>query len=458
MDDSSSVSSVTTTMNDVKLSSSITSKEKQQQQRPPKDKQQQQQQQQQQRAPKEKQQQQQHQQQQKQQQQKVPKEQQQQNDNTRKVVEALPSTSQPLANRLAFFDHLVRKPINASLYSDVELHTATIELGLLYKNGYIHEDDDRCSALIVTFCKIIQDYNAPYDKNLSRDLDKHISKQFDYLVHCRQHSIGMGNIIKFLRFVISNVNPELSESAAKESIINSLLTFFEERITFARKSIATYFTSALRDGDVILTFGSSPLIRYILQVASTTKQFRLIVVDTRPLNEGLKTLSSLSSTVRCIYTPLSGAAAAMRNATRVILGASALFSNGAVLAPAGTAMVAALAKAQRVPVIFAAESYKFSEKVQLDSIVFNELGNTNELLDKKVINDEVESAPKVSASAPTATASVAAPMQIYSLRYDLTPISNISVVATETGLIPPTSIPVLIRELKDTNGSNTTRS
>jgi len=39
---------------------------------------------------------------------------------------------------------------------------------------------------------------------------------------------------------------------------------------------------------------------------------------------------------------------------------------------------------------------------------------------------------------------------IISLRYDLTPISNISVVATETGLIPPTSIPVLIRELKDT--------
>ena len=43
-------------------------------------------------------------------------------------------------------------------------------------------------------------------------------------------------------------------------------------------------------------------------------------------------------------------------------------------------MVAALAKAQRVPVIVAAESYKFSEKVQLDSIVFNELGNTNEVI------------------------------------------------------------------------------
>jgi translation initiation factor eIF-2B subunit delta len=307
--------------------------------------------------------------------------------------------------KLSCFDHLIRKPLDPNLYADVLLHPATVELGLLYKNGYIHEDDDRCSALIVAFCKIIQDYNLPLDKNIGRDLDKHISKQFDYLVHCRQHSIGMGNIIKYLRFIISNIDPELSELLAKEYIINSLQTFFDERISYARRSIATYFTSAIRDGDVVLTFGSSSLIRYILKVASLTKQFRLIVVDTRPLNEGLKTLSCLSSTVRCIYTPLSGTAAAMRNATRVILGiykifdilkintniflitkkifiigASALFSNGSVLAPSGTAMVAALAKAQRVPVIFAAESYKFSEKVQLDSIVYNELGNSNELI------------------------------------------------------------------------------
>ena len=40
------------------------------------------------------------------------------------------------------------------------------------------------------------------------------------------------------------------------------------------------------------------------------------------------------------------------------------------------------------------------------------------------------------------------PFNVLNLRYDLTPINNISVVATETGLIPPTSIPVLIREIQ----------
>lgn len=132
-------------------------------------------------------------------------------------------------------------------------------------------------------------------------------------------------------------------------------------------------------------------------------------------------------------------------------------------------MVAAAAKSQRVPVIVLCESYKFSEKVQLGSIVFNEMGSTSEIA---VVDDNpqaVPPAPSASGKAPgvvlpsyspqvvsgyrgalesNASGKHAAPYQILNMRYDCTPIGNISVVATETGLIPPTSIPVLIRELR----------
>lgn len=49
------------------------------------------------------------------------------------------------------------------------------------------------------------------------------------------------------------------------------------------------------------------------------------------------------------------------------------------LAPAGTAMIASLAKARDIPVIVACEGYKFTEKVQVDSIVYNELGSPSEI-------------------------------------------------------------------------------
>lgn len=58
----------------------------------------------------------------------------------------------------------------------------------------------------------------------------------------------------------------------------------------------------------------------------------------------------------------------------VLVGAHALFSNGAVYSRAGTAMVAMMAKANNVPVVVCCETYKFSEGVMVDGFTRNELG------------------------------------------------------------------------------------
>lgn len=42
-----------------------------------------------------------------------------------------------------------------------------------------------------------------------------------------------------------------------------LTSFLEERIIYARESIANCCAATIRDDDVILTFGSSPLIRQV---------------------------------------------------------------------------------------------------------------------------------------------------------------------------------------------------
>ena len=333
------------------------------------------------------------------------------------------------------------------------------------------------------------------------------------MVDSRQISKGMGNLIKYVRYSISRIPPDTNEAEAKSILLEKMQTFLEERVIFAGESIARYATAAIKDGDVVLTYGSSPLIRKVLLTACKSRSFRLVIIDSRPLNEGLSTLSALSHQIPCVYSPLSGAAAAMKNhaVSVVLLGSSSLLSNGALLAPAGTAMVASIARARQIPVIVAAESYKFSEKVQLDSIVYNELGESSEIAVMQEpdpnssgsnsgssggagggkgrasggsVNSSTaflptpqlqpgyrgaEASRKVrSGSFGESDASSAAftagggtgggsgveagqppplPFSVVNLRYDLTPISNISVVATEAGLIPPTSIPVLMREI-----------
>ena len=62
--------------------------------------------------------------------------------------------------------------------------------------------------------------------------------------------------------------------------------------------------------------------------------------------------------------------------TKVFLGAHAVLANGSVMSRVGTSQVALIAKAANVPVLVCCETYKFSERVQTDSFVFNELGRS----------------------------------------------------------------------------------
>ncbi len=64
---------------------------------------------------------------------------------------------------------------------------------------------------------------------------------------------------------------------------------------------------------------------------------------------------------------------------QVFLGAAAVLSNGTVLSRAGTAAVAMVAQAHNKPVMICCETHKFNERVQLDSITHNELGDPEAL-------------------------------------------------------------------------------
>jgi len=65
----------------------------------------------------------------------------------------------------------------------------------------------------------------------------------------------------------------------------------------------------------------------------------------------------------------------MLQVTKVFLGAHALLANGFVTSGTGSSEVALVARAYNIPVLVCCETYKFCDRVQTDSFVFNELGN-----------------------------------------------------------------------------------
>lgn len=242
--------------------------------------------------------------------------------------------------------------------------------------------------MLQAFQKAIKDYSTPPEKNLGRDLTAKISSYVSFLIECRPLSISMGNAIRFLKSRIAKLPLTLLESEAKAALKSDIEQFISEKIILADKVIVNHAVTKIRDGDVLLTYGSSSAVEMLLLHAHELgRQFRVVVVDSRPKLEGQRLLRRLvGKGISCTYTHINAASYIMHEVTRVFLGASSVLSNGVVYSRVGTASVAMVAHAFRVPVLVCCEAYKFHERVQLDSICSNELGmHSNHLTSAIVI-------------------------------------------------------------------------
>ena len=131
----------------------------------------------------------------------------------------------------------------------------------------------------------------------------------------------------------------------------------------------------------------------------------------------------------------------MNRVTKVILGAHALLANGYVMSAIGSSQIALVAKSFNVPVVVCCETYKFCEKVQTDALVNNELGNPMDLLtySSRNINQKSPLAHWTQDNKETEN------INILNLVYDVTPPDLISCVVTDIGMLPCTSVPVVLR-------------
>jgi translation initiation factor eIF-2B subunit delta len=125
----------------------------------------------------------------------------------------------------------------------------------------------------------------------------------------------------------------------------------------------------------------------------------------------------------------------MASVTKVILGAHAMMSNGVLYSRIGTSQVAMEAKDLDVPVIVLCESVKCTERVALDSIVFNEVADPDELLLPGA------GTPQGLLTGWRETKN----LQLLNLMHDATPAEYLSMIVTELGIVPPSSVPVLQR-------------
>ncbi|XP_015587510.1 translation initiation factor eIF-2B subunit delta isoform X2 [Cephus cinctus] len=318
------------------------------------------------------------------------------------------------------------------------IHPAIVRLGVQYANKIIVGSNARCVALLAAVQQLVKDFERPSQADFTRGLEASLQECVAYLHHCRPLAVSMHNALKHIKGQMTRLPSTISDNEAKTVLGNAIDTYIQEQIHLADKAISITIQTKISNGDVILTYGYSSLIHKILCDAHTIgRQFRVVIVDGRPWLEGKELLRRLAKHgIECSYILINALSFIMPEVSKVFLGAHAILANGAVMSRAGTAQVALMAKAFNIPVLVACETHKSCERVQTDSIVYNEIGDADELTHNLLHNS------KKSFLANWRTKKS---LNLLNLTYDVTPADLVTAVVTELAILPCTSVPVILR-------------
>ena len=235
---------------------------------------------------------------------------------------------------------------------------------------------------------------------------------------------SMGNAIRWLKLQISKIDMDASEDNAKRDLCQAIDTFVAERITVADEVITEAGARHISNGDVVLAYGRSSVVeRALLLAHAAGTKFSVIVEDDPYEGHGRQLANTLSAEGIQVtyYADFGGLTKPMRDATKVLVAAEAMFSNGSLYARSGTCDVALAANELRREVVAFCETINITERVSTDSLTYNE------------IDPE-----RCQASA-------------FRLLFDTTPYKYLSLLITELGTVEPRSAPDLLRKLEEFN-------
>lgn len=233
---------------------------------------------------------------------------------------------------------------------------------------------------------------------------------------------SMGNAVRWLKLQISKIDIDLPDSDAKKLLCQSIDNFIRERIALADFVIVETAADMVDDGEVVLTYARHHLVeRALLRARSAGKTFRVVLVDDIYERVGIQLTKTLAAAgIPVVYaTDLGALRANLRQATLVLTGAEAMFSNGAMYARAGTCDIAMAAADMDLRVVALCESINFTERVSTDSLTYNEIDPERSTEDG------------------------------FRLLFDTTRDKYISVVVTELGNTSAKSVPAILRKLEE---------
>lgn len=192
-----------------------------------------------------------------------------------------------------------------------------------------------------------------------------------------------------------------SVHALRSEVIDGIEEIMDE-ISQVADQIASFAEVQIHPGDYILVHRPSPTVERFLIRAAAKRQFTVLIASSTPPKGGSDApYASLrkklnAARVKTINVMSSGLVAYMPKVNKVVMGASAVLPNGAIISDGGSGLVARAAREFSKPVIVLSGVYKLCPEVAYDLEAAVELGDSSSYVsfaDGPIVNGvEVENA------------------------------------------------------------------
>ncbi|KAH7711492.1 initiation factor 2 subunit family protein [Aphelenchoides avenae] len=232
-----------------------------------------------------------------------------------------------------------------------------------------------CVSFIGAFREFLFSYRLPPTRSMRDHLLEVIQPQLSCLTENGIYScpLALGNLIRQLKKQCNALPEEITLEEGVRDLKEWLDDFYRNNFQLAEQTISQLTLEKLRFGvgrspntRRILTYSWSPLVEYIiLRAVDEGIDLHVSVVDDAPKGSGLTLVRTLADrSIPCTYGLLSSVSYQLEKCDVVLLGCSAILSNGYAVVARGSSLVALNAHAVNLPVLIAAKTYQFVDKVR----------------------------------------------------------------------------------------------
>lgn len=273
------------------------------------------------------------------------------------------------------------------------------------------------ARIAIAASQALVDETRAFDGEGPDSLEEHIRASARILLGTRPTAVSLKNAIRAtLRPVFQPLDGRWTLDGLKEAVIKAGEEFIKNAKA-ALEAIADYGSKRMKRDSVVMTHCNSNAALSVIEKAFEKGSVKMVyATESRPWRQGHLTVKRLADKGIPVTLIVDSAVRHFINdMDAVVVGADTIASNGAVINKIGTSQIALCANEARVPVVVAAETFKFSPGTLEGELVEIEERDKGEVVDPADF-------PGVDIANPV---------------FDATPPEYIDVIVTERGIISP---------------------